>query len=180
MSFVLCHDDRMPPRFSHRSGYDAWLVIVMASASAFAACAASGVSALTTARGSELYAVVVVFAFVAALSGLIAWIVFSIRYDITADALVVRYGSFRHTILLKDILEVEPTRWVMSVPAGSLRRLKVTFRRETWTAYSLISPCVRRGQHGVRARASCAPSAGMTLPPQRVSSAALAPSCWRL
>ena len=69
------------------------------------------------------------------------WILFSVRYTITAKDLLVRAAFFRWRIPLDQIVEVHPTHNPLSSPALSLDRLRISYKRpsgRTW--WVMISP----------------------------------------
>jgi Ca2+/Na+ antiporter len=69
------------------------------------------------------------------------WIVFSVRYTITAKDLVVRAACFRWRITLDQVTEVFPTHNPLSSPALSLDRLRINYKRPSGrTGWVMISP----------------------------------------
>ncbi|MHB8974873.1 MAG: PH domain-containing protein [Pirellulaceae bacterium] len=75
------------------------------------------------------------------LAAFMAWILFSVRYTVTATDLLVRAAFFRWRIPLEQIIEVYPTHNPLSSPALSLNRLRVNYKRpsgRTW--WVMISP----------------------------------------
>ncbi|MBT9556930.1 MAG: PH domain-containing protein [Myxococcales bacterium] len=72
--------------------------------------------------GSGVAAALLPVAFVAAIFGLV---VFPLYYELTDDALVIRFGLFRSKIPYESIRQVVPTRNPLSSPALSLDRLHI-------------------------------------------------------
>lgn len=70
-----------------------------------------------------------------ALFGLLVW---PVRYTLTADTLIIRYGVVRSRVKLEIITGVEPSRNPLSSPALSLDRLKVSHAGKL--GMTLISP----------------------------------------
>jgi hypothetical protein len=101
-----------------RSRVDRWVVPVLAIAPL--ACLVSLVAALR--HGEGILPAAASVAFVAALY---VGLVFPLRYGIGEDALVVRHGLVRQRIPLAAIVEVRPSRSLLSAPALSLDRLEV-------------------------------------------------------
>jgi hypothetical protein len=70
-----------------------------------------------------------------------AWLYFSTRYTVTAEALLVKSGPFSWVVPLREISSIEPTRNPLSSPALSLDRLRVRYgEREI-----MISPADKAG-----------------------------------
>lgn len=57
----------------------------------------------------------------------VLWVLYSTRYRLERDALVVRSGPFRWKVGLDSIEEVVPTRNPLSSPACSLDRLRIRY-----------------------------------------------------
>ncbi|NTW29135.1 MAG: PH domain-containing protein [Coriobacteriia bacterium] len=76
---------------------------------------------------------------VAAIYGLL---LIPIRYGITEDRLIIRFGVVRRSIPLSDIREVHPTRNPLASPALSLDRLAIRVD-EGFIGMSLVSPSER-------------------------------------
>jgi len=72
-----------------------------------------------------------------------AGLVFPMRYGMTEDTLVIRFGLARHTISLADITHVTPTRDPLSAPALSLDRLEIRTGSGVF-GRTRISPADRR------------------------------------
>ncbi|MCU0963066.1 MAG: PH domain-containing protein [Pirellulaceae bacterium] len=69
------------------------------------------------------------------------WILFSVRYTITPNDLVVRAACFRWRIPLDQVSEVYPTHNPLSSPALSLDRLRINYTRPSGrTRWVMISP----------------------------------------
>ena len=87
--------------------------------------------------GAELLAV----AICAVVMIFCAWLYFSTRYTVTAEALLVKSGPFSWVVPLREISSIEPTRNPLSSPALSLDRLRVRYgEREI-----MISPADKAG-----------------------------------
>ncbi len=67
--------------------------------------------------------------------GLLIW---PVRYTLTADTLIIRYGVVRSRLKLETITGVEPSHNPLSAPALSLDRLKITHTGKM--GLGLISP----------------------------------------
>jgi len=68
----------------------------------------------------------------------IPWMIFTTRYILTGDALVIQVLWFKSSLPLADITEVFPTHNPLSAPAFSLDRLRIKFKSIRFGA--LISP----------------------------------------
>jgi hypothetical protein len=84
------------------------------------------VSSLGTIESSELIVVGLVCAVAVTLP---IWLLFSTFYVVQSDFLEIRSGPFKWQISLSDIKSVQPTRSVLSSPALSLNRLKISYGR---------------------------------------------------
>lgn len=73
--------------------------------------------------------------------GVIVAVTVPCRYTLTADDLLIRCGLIRQRIPLRTISRVEPSSSIVSAPALSLRRLKVSYGRRA----QYISPRDRAG-----------------------------------
>lgn len=60
-------------------------------------------------------------------TGLPIWLLWSTDYRIQDDALLIRSGPFRWRISLSEIQEVEPSRSLLSSPALSIDRLRISY-----------------------------------------------------
>jgi membrane protein YdbS with pleckstrin-like domain len=102
-----------------------------------------GVLATSLASGdsSEMVAAVGMCLFTAVLYGLL---IIPIRYGITQDELIVRFGVVRQRIQLKAIQEVYPTRNPLSSPALSLDRLAIRTGTGLFSM-AMISPADKEG-----------------------------------
>jgi len=56
---------------------------------------------------------------------LLLCLIFPMKYIITENALIIRHGLVRHTISLREIREVRPSKNPLSSPALSLDRLQI-------------------------------------------------------
>lgn len=122
-----------------RSKHDTGLVVLVAAV--LALCAGGGLMMLVAARDVHdvlLGAAALLF------SGLYAWLVTPVRYELPPGMLVVQGGPFRWRIPLDDILEVRPSRNPVGAPAWSLKRLRVAYRRKGKRRFVLISPADRQ------------------------------------
>lgn len=83
---------------------------------------------LVLAAGSTLWAAVQSGAWipVAAMVGILAVAVFPLRYELHADALVVRSGLLRYRRAYGDIMSLAPNHNLLSAPALSIDRVLVT------------------------------------------------------
>lgn len=83
---------------------------------------------LVLAAGSTVWAALQTGAWipVATMAAVLALAVFPLRYELHADALVVRSGLFRYRRPYADITSLAPNRNPLSAPALSLDRLLVT------------------------------------------------------
>ena len=59
------------------------------------------------------------------------------RYTLEADHLLIRCGLIRQRIAYRDITAIAPSRSVLSAPALSLQRVKISYRH---TSSQLVSP----------------------------------------
>jgi len=75
-------------------------------------------------------------------TGIYVGLVFPMRYGISGDRLIVRFGVCRQHVLFQDILEVRPTHNPLSSPALSLDRLHIQFGSGIFKAV-MISPTPR-------------------------------------
>jgi hypothetical protein len=79
------------------------------------------------------YALLLVPALFLVVGLVLLWVVFGTSYEITADALRVRFGPFRWTVPLRSVVEVHSSRTFGSVVgwglALSLDRLLVRYRK---------------------------------------------------
>lgn len=116
------------------SKIDWWLAILLAIAPAFALVA--GLTAPPSAQLAALGSVVL-------LAIVYLGLVFPMRYGLTDTELVVRHGFVRQRIRLADITAVTPTRNMLSSPALSLDRLRVTFGTGFFKSV-MISPAQKR------------------------------------
>lgn len=60
-------------------------------------------------------------------SGFLIWLVLSTEYRIVSHNLLIRSGPFRWTIPIEEIHSIEPSRSVLSSPALSLDRFRITY-----------------------------------------------------
>lgn len=108
-----------------KSKIDTWLLIVLMCA--VVACAYAATEVVT--RVEELGVLVsgVVIGVLAIGAGLPLWIVLTTRYHLGDDTLHVRSGPFAWIVPIDDITEVEASRSILSSPALSLDRLRISY-----------------------------------------------------
>lgn len=76
---------------------------------------------------------------------LLLWLpYFKIQYTVTNDELLIHNGFSTHTIYLTDIVEMTPSRSLLSAPALSLDRIKISYHSKKGIAHTLISPADKR------------------------------------
>ena len=81
---------------------------------------------------------------------LVAWILLTTKYQITADHLVIRCAFLTSRVPLRSIVHVRPTRTILSAPALSLDRLEITYDG----GIAVISPA-KREEFLAEIRARC-------------------------
>ncbi len=122
------------PSLVFPSRIDAWLagVVLLAVLSPLAVVAWQGAGA-----GTEQ---VVVWA--TALLPLLAGglLLLPCRYTLADDHLHIRCGLIRQRITYRDITGIAPSRNILSAPALSLHRVKVSYRRGRGQGFQLVSP----------------------------------------
>ncbi len=118
----------------YRSKIDWWLAPLLALPPI--AASAVAVSSAMTGDPSEMAGGLGAVLFVA---GIYVGCVFPMRYGISSDRLIIRFGLCRQHVLFSDILEIHPTRNPLSSPALSLDRLHVRFGKGIFSAV-MISP----------------------------------------
>ena len=69
--------------------------------------------------------------------GLPIWLLLSTEYRIDSNTLFIRSGPFRWTVPIQEIHNIEPSRSVLSSPALSLDRFKITYGSDKQV---LVSP----------------------------------------
>jgi hypothetical protein len=94
---------------------------------------------LTAGSTEDIVASVIGCLVVAAIWGLL---VVPVRYGISRDELIVRFGVVRQRVRLADIVEVRPTHSPLSSPALSLDRLAVRVGPKR-SLVTMISPAER-------------------------------------
>lgn len=120
-----------------RSAVDWWLAVILVALPFTQVWAL--LSALSSGESESVVATAFGCALVAAIYGLL---VFPMRYGISSEQLIIRFGVVRRRIRLADIREVHPTHNPLSSPALSLNRLAI--RTGTgMTGISLVSPSNR-------------------------------------
>jgi hypothetical protein len=62
------------------------------------------------------------------------------RYTLAGDHLQIRCGLIRQRIAYRDITGIAPSRSILSAPALSLQRVKVSYRRGRGLGFQLVSP----------------------------------------
>ena len=124
----------VPPSLVFPSRIDAWLaaVVLLAVLSPLAVVAVQG-------AGSGAEQVVV---WVTALLPLLAGglLLLPCRYTLAGDHLHIRCGLIRQRIAYRDITGIAPSRSILSAPALSLQRVKVSYRRGRGQGFQLVSP----------------------------------------
>ena len=71
------------------------------------------------------------------------WLLFSTKYTINQDTLIIQSGPFRWRIPKKEITQVTPSKSVISSPALSLDRLRVEYAGGR--KFILVSPKDKNG-----------------------------------
>ena len=130
----------MPPSMQFASKVDAWLAVLMLGGGVLALLAVAptiGGSFARSAGAAQLLGVAAVLLLSLLLP---AWLLLGTRYSLTDDALKVRAGPFRWTVPLAEISSVRPSRSILSAPALSLQRVKVSYRRGRGQGFQLVSP----------------------------------------
>jgi len=116
------------------SRIDAWLaaVVLLAVLSPLAVVAVQG-------AGSGVEQVVVwAMALLPLLAG--GLLLLPCRYTLAGDHLHIRCGLIRQRIAYRDITGIAPSRSILSAPALSLQRVKVSYRRGRGQGFQLVSP----------------------------------------
>ncbi len=116
------------------SRIDAWLaaVVVLAVLSPLAVLALQGAGSGTAQWVSWGTALLPLL-----LAGLL---LLPCRYTLAADHLHIRCGLIRQRIAYRDITGIAPSRSILSAPALSLQRVKVSYRRGRRQGFQLMSP----------------------------------------
>ena len=116
------------------SRIDLWLAIVVL-------LAVLSPLAVVTVRGAGSGAEQVVV-WVTALLPLLAGglLLLPCRYTLASDHLHIRCGVIRQRIAYRDITGIAPSRNILSAPALSLQRVKVSYRRGRGQGFQLVSP----------------------------------------
>jgi hypothetical protein len=125
----------MPVARWYPSKIDWWLGILLALAPVISVVALIGTLLAGTGVAVALGGLLL-------LVGVIFGLVLPMRYGIDEEFLVVRHGLIRQRILLKDIVEVVPSRSPLSSPALSLDRLKIRFGQGYFKS-AMISPALK-------------------------------------
>jgi len=112
-----------------------WLILVALPVIQLRALAA----ALSDGDGEAIMSAAVACGIVAAIYGLL---VIPIRYGVSSDQLVIRFGTRRRYVDMAAIREVYPTRNPLAAPALSLDRLAIR-TGDGLAGTSLISPLER-------------------------------------
>lgn len=120
------------------SKVDGWLipVFIIAIAGMFAAFVAVLID--DTPLWLQLLVAIITVLF----SALLFAVLKSTYYVVADGVLRIVSGPFNWTIRISDIVEIKPTRSVLSSPALSLDRLKVTYGKRR---YVLVSPADKDG-----------------------------------
>lgn len=106
----------------YRSRIDSWLAIMMLLGAVISVAAAIYVLSQRVSGG------LVIAAFISLIgAGLPVWILVGTTYRIDGRQLLVRSGPFRWNIDLKELKSIEPTRSMLSSPALSLDRLRISY-----------------------------------------------------
>ncbi len=116
---------------------DWWLAVLLAALPL--TLVAVWISTLRSGSSEDLIAAAISTVFVV---GILAGLVFPMRYGVGDDLLVIRYGLCRQRIRLIDITEVEPSRSPLASPALSMDRLIVRYGSSAF-GFVLISPTDR-------------------------------------
>ncbi len=118
------------------SKVDAWLVILVVGAGAFALVPMASVVVDGLSKPSNAV-VLIASALVVLLSVLLPiWLLLDTSYRLSGEQLTVRSGPFRWVVPLAKIAEVQPSRSVLSAPALSLDRIRIDYGAKSL----LISP----------------------------------------
>ena len=67
---------------------------------------------------------------------LLGWIYFGTFYTVLQDRIIIRSGPLKWTVLISDIIYIEPSRSPLSAPASSLDRLFIKHKK----GFLLVSP----------------------------------------
>jgi hypothetical protein len=102
-----------------KSKIDTWLILVMALATG----APVALSLMSEPKWPGVIITLPIMLF-------FAYSVFTIRYTITADGLLIQSGVYNFKpIPVSDIRRIEETRSILSSPAASLDRLEIVYNR---------------------------------------------------
>jgi hypothetical protein len=122
----------------YRSKIDWWLGLVISVG--VLVILSSSVALLVNPPQDDVPAIWIALAMLL-MAAFMVWILFSVRYTVTATDLLVRAAFLRWRVPLDQITEVYPTHNPLSSPALSLDRLRVNYKRpsrRTW--WVMISP----------------------------------------
>jgi hypothetical protein len=144
----------------HRAKVDRWLAALLGGGAAAEIVASVAVFATALVKGEPGFAERLGTAALLALVGLFLaaalWGCYRTRYEIAPADLVIRFGPFRTSLPLEEIVEVFPTRNPLSAPAPSLDRLRVNYRKKNGSVwFALIAP--RNQEEFLRDLAGAAP-----------------------
>lgn len=112
------------------SRVDAWLVAVLLFA------VLSPLAAVFLAGANMVFAAVSVLITLLVVGLLLV----PCRYTLEADHLLIRCGLIRQRIVYSDITDITASGSVLSAPALSLKRVKVSYGRAGYTSSQLVSP----------------------------------------
>ena len=115
------------------SKVDTWLAVLLLSSAVFCICAA----VYAVYSEPQLKSIWVAVALIVVGSGLPLWLMKSTYYLINNDLLTVRSGPFKWRIKLADITAVKGSKNLLSSPALSLDRLKISYGKGK---FILVSP----------------------------------------
>jgi len=123
------------------SKVDWWLgVLLVAMAAAALVSFVLGARLLVVGQTEEGWWLTGTGALAMALLGFLVW---PVRYTLTRDQLIIRFGVFRSRLELSSITGARPSHNPLSSPALSLDRLKISHTGSV--GFTLISPADREG-----------------------------------
>ena len=120
-----------------RSKVDLWLLLLIVAVPIVALDFLLDGTGISDTGANLIIALTVVLALC-----LFAWLYFTTRYTITAEALFVKSGPYTWVISLREITSIEPTRSPASAPALSLDRLLIRYGGDSEL---IVSPADKRG-----------------------------------
>ena len=118
----------------HRSKIDMWLIVVLLAG--FSIGAFGAVAAVLEGKAPLIVPLIAL----PVMAALFLWLPFTIRYEIEAAELCIRFGPFRWRIEVRAIREIRPSRNPLSAPAASLDRLRIEYEVRGGHRFALVSP----------------------------------------